>query len=162
MKFNKLLSLIEENYASDYIIGFHGSESTDNLQLDSNKLFWCALSRDSHLLDFYAKRGALYEVKFQLGNSLDLRMYDTDDYLDYDSAEEFLIDCDLSSSAIETWRSTFFDYEDEVMLTRVLNAIIEKEFIPSKKYDSVLVKQDEDDTVCILNTSLIQQIYKAT
>jgi hypothetical protein len=162
MKFNNLISLIEENYTSDYIIGFHGSESTDNLQLDNDKLFWCALNRDSHLLDFYAKRGALYEVKFQLGNSLDLRMYDTDEYLDYDSAKQFLIDCDLSDTAVKTWQFTFFDDVDEVMLTQVLNAIIKEELIPSKKFDSVLIKEDEDDTVCILNTRLIQQIYKAT
>lgn len=160
MKFKTLLTIIQES--NNVVIGYHGS-SNDFLSLDPQKEIWFALDKKSHIMDYYhGSRKTLFRAELTLGKMLDLSMYDTDDMIEYDEIRQFLIDCELSDTSVDTWFFTITDNmrSDRIMLTQVLNSIIRHELLPLKMFDSIRIKEYSHDTICMLNHTYIKNITK--
>lgn len=161
MKFEKLLKIVSEQNSFNYktITGYHGSDSK-KFSLNPEKEIWFALDRGSQILDYYSGRGSLIQAELNLGNCLDLSMYDTDDLLGSEEIRSFLIDCELSDQKIDYWTDITIEgmRRDNIMLTNILNNLIKFEWLSSKIFDSIFIKEYSYDTVCMLNTSLINNI----
>ena len=164
MKFEQLIKIVENNqFNFKDVIGYHGSES-DSLELDPSRAVWFALDSNSEILNHYSSRGGnrnIFSAELNLGNCLDLSMYDTDDMIDFHESRQFLIDCELEDKEIKQLLFITWDNRNThtIMLTNILNNVIKFSDL-SKKYDSLIIKENESDTVCILNNKNIKKIDK--
>lgn len=173
MKFEKLLKIISEQNSFKYktVTGYHGSESKI-FSLNPEKEIWFVLDRDSQILDYYSGRGSLIEAELNLGNCLDLSMYNTDEIISEESARQFLVDCELSELEINdiidhVYYTENYDSAEEydendiplLPLSYSLNYCIKNILLKNKKYDSLIIKEaDDEHTICMLNTSLINNV----
>jgi hypothetical protein len=149
------LILIWEQYSLTTL--YHGSYGNTTFDNPTEKGIWFVEDIDAGILDYYSSRGGqstILKCMVDLGNVLDLTMYNADEYLLEDDAEEFLID--VVESRSQKWIDYFF-YEDfetdfdeygepRLATSVILNHIIEYEPIIKSKYDSLAIMESDDET----------------
>lgn len=170
MKDFKKIGLIYENMNSG-VVGYHGSYGNQVFDKPNLKGIWFAEDQNSDIVEYYSSRGGLIKAELDLGNNLDLSMYNADEMMNDSYVESFLGDMGISEKDQNIWLNRLYfedyetDYDDEgepsISASEILNNIIEYVMIPQKLYDSVSINEGQDYmTHCILNKNNIQIIEK--
>jgi hypothetical protein len=152
------------------VVLYHGSGISDKLNIQAGT--WFVDDPNSPLLAYYSNRGGqsrILSAKVDLGEILDLSMYNTDEMVCIDDAKSFLFDLLEDRSKVEKYIDHVFfdnsdafdfDYDDNdneiVAISVILNAVLKSENY-KLSYDSIEIMEGDDNTTyCVLNPNKIK------